>query len=41
MFRPMKPWMVMLMLTALEEQKAGLEANLGLDKYFYDKATAA
>jgi uncharacterized protein YbaP (TraB family) len=41
MFRPMKPWMVMLMLTALEAQKAGLEANLGLDKYFYDKATAA
>ena len=40
MFRPMKPWMVMLMLTALEAQKAGLEANLGLDKYFYDKATA-
>jgi uncharacterized protein YbaP (TraB family) len=41
MFRPMKPWMVMLMLTALEAQKAGLEASLGLDKYFYDKATAA
>jgi uncharacterized protein YbaP (TraB family) len=40
MFRPMKPWMVMLMLTALEAQKAGLEVNLGLDKYFYDKATA-
>jgi uncharacterized protein YbaP (TraB family) len=41
MFRPMKPWMVMLMLTALEAQKAGLEASLGLDKYFYDKANAA
>jgi len=41
MFRPMKPWMVMLMLSALEAQKAGLDASLGLDKYFYDKATAA
>src|SRR5215510_6951226 len=41
MFRPMKPWMVMLMLTALEAQKAGLDVALGLDKYFYDKATAA
>lgn len=40
MFRAMKPWMVMLMLTALEAQKMGLDAALGLDKYFYDKATA-
>jgi len=41
MFRAMKPWMVMLMLTALEAQKIGLDAALGLDKYFYDKANAA
>ena len=41
MIRPMKPWMVMLMLTAIEAQKAGLDASLGLDKYFFDKATAA
>lgn len=41
MMRPMKPWMVMLMLTALEAQKAGLDASLGLDKYFFDKAKAA
>ena len=41
MIRPMKPWMIMLMLTAFELQKVGLDANLGLDKYFYDKATAA
>ena len=41
MIRPMKPWMIMLMLTAVEVQKAGLDASLGLDKYFYDKATAA
>lgn len=41
MLRPMKPWMVMLMLTAFELKKAGLDASLGLDKYFYDKAVAA
>lgn len=37
----MKPWMVMLLLTAFEIQKAGLEASRGLDKYFFDKAKAA
>jgi uncharacterized protein len=41
MIRTMKPWMVMLMLTALEAQKAGLQTSLGLDKYFFDKAKAA
>jgi uncharacterized protein YbaP (TraB family) len=41
MIRPMKPWMIMLMLSALEVQKAGLDASRGLDKYFYDKARAA
>ena len=41
MIRPMKPWMVMLMLTALELKKVGLDPSLGLDKYFYDKAAAA
>jgi uncharacterized protein YbaP (TraB family) len=41
MMRAMKPWMVMLVLTALEAQKAGLDASLGLDKYFFDKAKAA
>ena len=41
MIRLMKPWMVMLMLTAFEVQKLGLDANLGLDKYFYDKAVTA
>ena len=41
MIRTMKPWMVMLMITALEAQKAGLDAALGLDKYFFDKARAA
>ena len=38
MIRTMKPWMVMLMITAFEAQKAGLDAALGLDKYFFDKA---
>jgi uncharacterized protein len=41
MIRLMKPWMVMLMITAMEAQKAGLDAALGLDKYFFDKAKAA
>jgi uncharacterized protein len=41
MIRTMKPWMVMLMLTAFEAQKAGLQTSLGLDKYFFDKAKAA
>jgi hypothetical protein len=38
---PMKPWMVTLMLTAMQVQQAGLDTNLGLDKHFYDKAVAA
>ena len=41
LIRPMKPWMVMLMLTALQVQQAGFDASLGLDKYFFDKAKAA
>jgi uncharacterized protein YbaP (TraB family) len=41
MLRPMKPWMVDLMLTAIELQKEGLDANLGLDKHFFDEAQAA
>jgi uncharacterized protein len=36
----MKPWMVALMLEALEWQKAGFSAELGLDKHFYDRAKA-
>jgi uncharacterized protein len=41
MLRPMKPWMVMLVLTSMLVQQAGFDANLGLDKYFFDKAVAA
>jgi uncharacterized protein len=38
--RPMKPWMVMLLLSAMQVQQAGLTPELGLDKYFFDKAKA-
>jgi uncharacterized protein len=41
MLRPMKPWMVDLMLTAIELQKEGLDTNLGLDKHFFDEAKGA
>jgi uncharacterized protein YbaP (TraB family) len=41
MFQVMKPWMLMLTVTALEAQKAGLDPGLGLDKHFYDRAKAA
>lgn len=40
LIQPMKPWMVMLMLEALGSQSAGLDPELGLDKHFYDLATA-
>ncbi len=39
--RSMKPWLVMLMLSAMQVQEAGLDTSLGLDKYFFDKATSA
>jgi uncharacterized protein len=35
----MKPWMIALTLEAMEWQKAGFDADLGLDKHFYDQAT--
>lgn len=34
----MKPWMIALTLEALQWQKAGFDADLGLDKHFYDQA---
>ncbi len=40
LLRPMKPWMVNLMLSAIEMQKAGLDPAMGLDKHFFDRATA-
>jgi uncharacterized protein len=33
-----KPWALSLTLLALEWQTAGFDANLGLDKHFYDRA---
>ena len=33
-----KPWMLALTLLGLEWQKAGFDAELGLDKHFYDRA---
>ena len=33
-----KPWMLALTLVELEWQKAGFDAELGLDKHFYDRA---
>jgi uncharacterized protein len=36
-----KPWALALTLQLLEFQKAGFNADLGLDKHFYDMAVAA
>jgi hypothetical protein len=41
LIRPMKPWMVMLTLTAMQVQQAGLDPTLGLDQHFFDRATQA
>jgi uncharacterized protein YbaP (TraB family) len=38
LIRPMKPWMVMLTLTALQVQQAGLDPKFGLDQHFFDRA---
>lgn len=35
-----KPWLLSLTLLGMEWQKAGFEADLGLDKHFYDRAQA-
>lgn len=37
----MKPWLLAITLLGMEWQKAGFEAELGLDKHFYDLARAA
>lgn len=36
-----KPWSLALMLLGMAWQKAGFDADLGLDKHFYDRARAA
>ena len=33
-----KPWMLAITLQSMAWQKAGFDANLGLDKHFYDRA---
>jgi uncharacterized protein YbaP (TraB family) len=35
-----KPWMLAITLQSLAWQKSGFDADLGLDKHFYDKAKA-
>jgi uncharacterized protein len=35
-----KPWMLALTLLGLEWEKAGFDADLGLDKHFFDQATS-
>jgi uncharacterized protein YbaP (TraB family) len=35
-----KPWLLSLTLLGMEWQKAGFEAELGLDRHFYDRARA-
>lgn len=35
-----KPWMLAITMQSLAWQKAGFDANLGLDKHFYDRAKA-
>jgi uncharacterized protein YbaP (TraB family) len=37
----MKPWMAAVSLTAPALKAAGFDANLGVDKYFFDKAKSA
>ena len=41
LLQSMKPWMVAMLLDAMEMQQAGMDPNLGLDKHFFDQATAA
>jgi uncharacterized protein YbaP (TraB family) len=40
LIQSMKPWMVMLMVSAMQVQLAGLDPSLGLDKHFFDKAVS-
>ena len=35
-----KPWALALMLSSIEWQKAGFDAEIGLDRHFYDQARA-
>jgi uncharacterized protein len=39
--KQLKPWMIAITVQSLAWQKSGFNADLGLDKHFYDKAKAA
>src|SRR5262249_32774027 len=39
-FKLLKPWMAALTLVQVEWQQAGFDPQLGLDRHFYDQATA-
>jgi len=41
LMQSMKPWMVAMILDAMEMQQAGMDPNLGLDKHFFDEATSS
>lgn len=41
LIQTMKPWMVAMLLDTVEMQQAGMDPNLGLDKHFFDEASAA
>src|SRR5262245_2998213 len=38
MLKRFRPWLLAMTLEQLEMQKSGYDANLGLDKHFYDRA---
>jgi len=38
LFNNFEPWLVGIAITALKLQQLGLDPNLGVDKYFFDKA---
>ena len=40
-FQRMRPWMMTLTLVAAEMKRAGFDAELGVDRHFYKKASAA
>ncbi|MGE3404876.1 MAG: TraB/GumN family protein [Vicinamibacterales bacterium] len=41
LLQPMEPWVVALMLTALQVQTAGLDTAIGLDQHFFDQAKSS
>lgn len=41
LLQPMEPWVVALMLTALQVQTAGLDTAIGLDQHFFNQAKSS